>query len=175
MADDRRQLKWKDLDGQERYRVVELIRKGEVKIQDLCQTFGVSRQTLHRAVAAADQAAVEALASKPRGRKPEPAIGKQVKDLARQNRRLEKDLHQMSQRYEIAKALLELQRKAERGEALPGEKKTPHPTGRPSQTGPGRTSRAQGMDGHDGGRGSGSDQASSEGVDPAPGNRRRDR
>ena len=68
MAEDRKQLKWKDLDGQERYRVVELIRKGEVQIQDLCKTFSVSRQTLHRAVAAADQAAIDALKSKPRGR-----------------------------------------------------------------------------------------------------------
>ncbi len=61
MAEDPKQLKWKDLDGQERYRVVELIRKQEVQIQDLCKTFGVSRQTLHRAVAAADEAAVDAL------------------------------------------------------------------------------------------------------------------
>ena len=157
MAEDPKQLKWKDLDGQERYRVVELIRKQEVQIQDLCRTFGVSRQTLHRAVAAADQAAVDALKSKPRGRKPEPATGRQVKDLTRENLRLEKDLHQMSQRYEVAKALLDLQRKAKRGESLPGEKKTLDQKKGRRTTGPGPKGRARGMVDRDGGRGPGSD------------------
>ena len=161
MAEDRKQVKWKDLDGQERYRVVELIRKGEVQIQDLCTTFGVSRQTLHRAVAAADQAAIEALKSKPRGRKPEPATRRQVKDLEKENQRLEKDLHQMSQRYEVARALLELQRKAERGEPLPGEKKNlGRKKGRRS-TSPGPASPTRGMAGRDGGRGSGGDDEGS--------------
>ncbi|GAJ18056.1 unnamed protein product, partial [marine sediment metagenome] len=54
-------MKWQELSGEERYRVVELVRKGEVSITELCQTFGVSRQTLYRALEAADQAAVEAL------------------------------------------------------------------------------------------------------------------
>lgn len=155
MAEGRRQLKWKDLDGQERYRVVELIRKGEVQIQDLCKTFKVSRQTLHRAVAAADQAAVKALTSKPRGRKPEPATGKQVKELAKENRRLEKDLRQMSQRYEVAQALLKLQRKAERGEPLPGEKKTLGRQENQDTTGPGLSGPPGGMAGRDGGRSTG--------------------
>ena len=160
MAEDRKQLKWKDLDGQEKYRVVELIRKGEVQIQDLCKTFGVSRQTLHRAVAAADQAAIDALRSKPRGRRPEPATRRQVKSLEKENQRLEKDLHQMSQRYEVAKALLDLQRKAERGEPLPGEKKTldRKKSGRSTRPGAGRATR--GMAGRDGGRSPGSDDES---------------
>ena len=160
MVEDRKQLKWKDLNGQERYRVVELIRKQEVQIQDLCRTFGVSRQTLHRAVAAADQAAIDALKSKPRGRKPEPATGKQVKDLTRENHRLEKDLHQMSQRYEVAKALLDLQRKAERGEPLPGEKKTLDRKKNRRTTSAGPTGRTRGMADRDGGRGPGSDDES---------------
>ena len=157
MAEDPKQLKWKDLDGQERYRVVELIRKQEVQIQDLCRTFGVSRQTLHRAVAAADQAAVEALKIKPRGRKPEPTTRRQVKNLEKENQRLEKDLHQMSQRYEVAKALLELQRKAERGEPLPGEKKTLDRKRSRRTTSAGPAGRTRGMAGRDGGRGTGSD------------------
>jgi len=160
MAEDPKQLKWKDLNGQERYHVVELIRKGKAQIQDLCQTFGVSRQTLHRAVAAADEAAVEALKSKPRGRRPEPATGKQVKNLERENRRLAKDLHQMSQRYEVAKALLDLQRKAERGEPLPGEKKTLDRKKNSRTTSPGRTGPTRGMAGGDGGRGTGGDDES---------------
>jgi len=157
MVEDRKQLKWKDLNGQERYRVVELIRKQEVQIQDLCRTFGVSRQTLHRAVAAADQAAIDALKSKPRGRRPEPAPDKQVKDLTKENHRLEKDLHQMSQRYEVAKALLDLQRKAERGEPLPGEKKTLDRKKNRHTTSLGPTGRSRGMADRDGGRSSGSD------------------
>ena len=160
MAEDRKQLKWKDLDGQERYRVVELIRKGEVQIQDLCRTFGVSRQTLHRAVAAADQAAIDALKSKPRGRRPEPATRKKVKTLEKENQRLEKDLHQMSQRYEVAKALLDLQRKAERGEPLPGEKKTLDRKKSDRSMRPGVGGATRGMAGRDGGRGSGSDDES---------------
>ena len=157
MAEGRSQLKWKDLDGQERYRVVELIRKGEVQIQDLCRTFGVSRQTLHRSVAAADQAAVDALRSKPRGRKPEPATRRQLKNLEKENQRLEKDLHQMGQRYEVAKALLELQRKAERGEPLPGEKKPLDRKRGRRTTSAGPAGPTRGMVDRDGGRSAGGD------------------
>ena len=42
---------WKSLSGEERYRIVELARKGQVAISELCKTFGVSRQTLYRAQA----------------------------------------------------------------------------------------------------------------------------
>ncbi len=166
MADDRKQLRWQDLDGQERYRVVELIRKGEVKIQDLRRTFGVSRQTLHRAVAAADRAAVEALTRKPRGRKPEPATKTQVRELTRRNRELAENLEHMSKRYEVAKALLELQRKADRAETLPGEKKTPKSKIGPDPQSPGRAGQASGMADRDDGRGVGSDGAGSRAVDP---------
>ena len=61
-------LKWQQLSGEERYRVIELLRKGEVEIKELCRTFGVSRQTLYRAAEAADQASVAALTPKRRGR-----------------------------------------------------------------------------------------------------------
>ena len=152
MADDQRQLRWQDLDGQERYRVVEMIRTGEVEIKELSRTFGVSRQTLHRAVEAADTAAVEALTRKRRGRKPEPATTKQVRRLESQNRKLEQDLHQMSQRYEVAKALLELQRQAERGEALGREKKTLHPLIERTPTSARRPRPSTGMADRDDGR-----------------------
>jgi hypothetical protein len=117
----------------------------------------VSRQTLHRAVAAADRAAVEALSGKRRGRKPEPATRKQVKELTEQNRRLTRDLEHMSTRYEVAKTLLELQRKTERGERLPGEKKNPSPAADPSPLRAGPERPTGGMAGRDGGRGSGGD------------------
>ena len=70
MDESARTLKWKTLSGEERYRVVELARKGEVPIRELCKTFGVSRQTLYRAMATTDRASSEALELKPRGRKP---------------------------------------------------------------------------------------------------------
>jgi transposase-like protein len=116
--------KWKNLNGEERYRVVELARKGEVGISELCRTFGVSRQTLYRALEAADRASVEALTPKRRGRKLRPASRKKLAEVEAQKVKLEKELFRMSQRYEVAQALLDLQRKAERGERLPGEKKT---------------------------------------------------
>ena len=50
-----RALTWTQLTGQERYRVVTLARKGEVTVSQLCKTFGVSRQTLYRAMEAARQ------------------------------------------------------------------------------------------------------------------------
>jgi transposase InsO family protein len=61
---------WKELSGQERYRVVEMARQGELAVSEVCRTFGVSRQTLHRAMKAADRASAEALEPKSRGRKP---------------------------------------------------------------------------------------------------------
>lgn len=121
---DAKNLKWQQLSGQERYQVIELLRKGEVEVNQLCQTFGVSRQTLYRAAEATDQASVEALTPKPRGRKPLPASGKQLRELQNEKKTLQKQLTRMSQKYEIAQALLDLQRQAERGERLPGEKKT---------------------------------------------------
>ena len=35
-------MKWKDLGGEERYRVLELARKGEMSLKQICETFGVS-------------------------------------------------------------------------------------------------------------------------------------
>lgn len=125
MADEKTsRMRWQDLNGRERYRVIELLRKQEVPATELCKTFGVSRQTLYRAATAVDQAALAALTPKRRGRKPETLSRQQVRQLERQQKKLEQRLERMSQRYEIAQALLDLQRQAERGERLPGEKKT---------------------------------------------------
>jgi len=35
VGDDRKRLKWQDLDGPERYRVIELLKTGEVEIAEL--------------------------------------------------------------------------------------------------------------------------------------------
>ncbi len=123
MDNDQPRVRWQDLSGQERYQVIELMRRGKVEIKQLCESLGVSRQTLYRAMEAADQASIEALTRKRRGRKPQPASETQIKELQKDKKTLEKQLHRMSQKYEIAQTLLDLQRRAERGEVLPGEKK----------------------------------------------------
>ena len=129
MANEKPTVRWQDLSGEERYRVIELLRKGEVEIKALCKNFGVSRQTLHRAREAADRAAIEALTKKRPGRKSPPASEAQVKDLQQEKKRLEKALHRMGQRYEIAQTLLDLQREAEQRTRPAREKKNPRPAG----------------------------------------------
>jgi transposase-like protein len=114
-------MKWQELSGEERYRVVELARKGEVSIRELCKSFGVSRQTLYRALEAADQAAIDALEPKRRGRKPRPESEVKAQELETEKGDLEKELSRWRQKYEVAKMVLDLQRRMERGESLPGE------------------------------------------------------
>ena len=70
---------------------------------------------------------VEALTPKRRGRKRPAASERKLSEIRAEKVDLEKELHRMRQKYEVAQALLDLQRKAERGERLPGEKKTPRP------------------------------------------------
>ena len=126
-------MKWKDLNGEARYRVVQMAREGKVPIKALCRSFGVSRQTLKTAMDKADQAAMEALTPKSPGRKgkskeqAEAGAMKQEKDL------LEKELDRWKQKYEIAMTFVDIHKKLLNGEALsaqaqeskrPGEKKT---------------------------------------------------
>ena len=131
MTEPKKPLRWQDLTGQERYQVIELMRRPEVNIQELCRTFGVSRQKLYRAAEQADKAAVSALEVKPRGRKPVAEPVRQAQELATRNKDLAKQLEKMTQRYEVAQTLLDLQRQLDRGEPLPGEKKTLRQPGRP--------------------------------------------
>jgi transposase-like protein len=114
-------VRWKDLSGEERYRVVELARKGEVAVSELCKSFGVSRQTLYRALEAADRASAEALEPKRRGRKPKPASETRAAELEANNTGLQKELDHWKMKYEVARTLLDLERKLARGEPLPGE------------------------------------------------------
>ena len=122
MDEPARMLKWKALSGEERYRVVEMARKGQVPISELCRTFGVSRQTLYRAMAAADRASAQALELKPRGRKPKPTSEILTTELKAGNAELRKELERWKTKYQVARTLLDLERKLERGEPLPGEK-----------------------------------------------------
>lgn len=114
-------MKWKDLSGEERYRVVQMARKGEVPIQELCTTFGVSRQTLNEAMEKVDRAAMAELEPKPPGRKgptPEKAA---LTEAKKEKSSLEKELELWKTKYEIAMTFVELHRKVLDGEALPGE------------------------------------------------------
>jgi transposase-like protein len=131
-------LKWKDLDGQQKYEVVELARKPGTQIQELCQAFGISRQTLYRAMEAAHKAAIEALSPKPKGRPPVPPSQKEIQNLQGRNKELEKDLKRQKLKNQVAQALLDLQRKTDRGQKLPGGKKTGRKRSLPNATGPGR-------------------------------------
>ena len=114
-------MTWQELNGEERYRVVELARKGEVGVTELCRTFGVSRQTLYKAMEASDRASVAALEPKPGGRKKPPVSEQKVTELEKTTAMLQKDLARWKQKYEVATAFLDLERKLERGEPLPGE------------------------------------------------------
>ena len=169
--DETKCLKWKSLSGEERYQVVELARKGELEITELCRTFGVSRQTLYRALEAADRASVEALTPKRRGRKRQPASQKKFTEIQSATADLEKELKRMRQKYEVAQALLDLQRKAERGERLPGEKKTfraiRHESPRSASLPGTKTPLAGGRDVG----GSGSEASGPGALDPPPGQR----
>lgn len=166
--DDARGLRWKSLSGEERYRVVEMARKG-AEIAELCRTFGVSRQTLYRALEAADRASVEALTPKRRGRKAPSPAQRRLSEVRAEKAKVAKELERMRQRYEVAQALLDLQRKAERGERLPGEKKTPRPgrTADPkSAASPGTKTTMVG--GRDGGS-AGSEEGGASALDPSSG------
>jgi transposase-like protein len=122
--DDRRRrpMKWKDLSGMERYRVVELARSGQVNKTEMCRTFGVSRQTLNRAIRHADEASMEALEPKKAGRPGKSTEKAELTELKQDYKKLQKKLKEAEQRFEVAKAFLELERKLDRGEPLPGEK-----------------------------------------------------
>ena len=115
-------MKWKDMDGQERYRVVEMARKGQVPVKEICETFSVSRQTLYRAMEAADRASAAALEPKKHGRKPRAASEIRSTELKASNAGLHKELEHWKTKYQVARTLLDLERKLERGEPLPGEK-----------------------------------------------------
>jgi len=122
LDEEAKKVKWEELSGQERYGVVEMARRGQLAVKEVCRTFGVSRQTLHRAVKAADRASATALEPKSRGRKPKRASEMRASELEASRAELQKELEHWKTKYQVARALLDLERKLERGEALPGEK-----------------------------------------------------
>ena len=128
-------LKWKDLDGAQKYKVVELAKKPETSVTDLCRTFGVSRQTLYRAMDLTDKAATAALTAKRKGRPPIPVMEKDLQVLHVRNKQLESDLKQEKLKNQVAQALLDLHRKAERQQRLLSGKKTGRKQGHASTGG----------------------------------------
>jgi hypothetical protein len=101
--------------------VLELARKGEMSLKQICETFGVSRQVLNRAMEKADRASVEALEPQKPGKKPKAPQAVEIEQLAARKTDLEKELQHWKQKYEVAKTFLDLERKLERGQRLPGE------------------------------------------------------
>ena len=116
-----RAVKWTELSGQERYQVVAMARKGEIDVSQLCKTFGVSRQTLYRAMEAADIASIEALEPKKPGRKPTPVSETQAKERATSNAGLQKELEHWKMKYEVAKTFIDLERQLDQQTSLSGE------------------------------------------------------
>ena len=141
MDEPTKTVKWQELSGEERYRVVELARKGQVSIRELCKTFGVSRQTLYRAMEAADRASAAALEPKKRGRKPRPPSEARTEELEASNAGLHKQLEHWKTKYQVARTMLDLERKLDRGEPLPGEKGKKRKVRKKGQTPPGGRTR----------------------------------
>jgi transposase-like protein len=109
--------------GEERYRVVEMARKGEKPIKEICRTFGVSRQALSKAMEKASQAAVEVLEQKKPGRKAKTAQDEEISILSKRSTSLEKDVNHWKTRYEVAQAFIDLTREEERRQRKEWKKK----------------------------------------------------
>lgn len=106
-------MKWKDMTGEERYRIVEMAQKGDQSLAEICRTFEVSRQILHKAMAQVSQAAVEALEPQKPGRKGKSPEQVQIGELQQKTTGLEKEVNHWKTRYEVAQAFIDLSRDME--------------------------------------------------------------
>ncbi len=116
-------MQWKEMTGQERLNVVEMARKGDMPIKEICRTFGVSRQTLNKAMDKAAQAALQALEPKRAGRKARPEQEQEVLGLLKKTKTLEEEIKNWKTRYEVAQAFIDLSREQERQERRKDKKK----------------------------------------------------
>lgn len=116
-------MKWKEMTGEERYRVVEMARRGEKSLKEICETFGVSRQALSKAMEKVSQAAVETLEPKRSGRKGKSQEQKKVSELSQRATSLEKDVQHWKTRFEVAQAFIDLSREQDRRDRMQGKKK----------------------------------------------------
>ena len=116
-------MQWKEMTGEEKYRVVEMARKGEKPIKEICRTFGVSRQALSKAMEKVSRAAVEALEPKKPGRKATTEQDQEISILSKRHTFLAKELNHWKTRYEVAQAFIDLTREDERRQRREGKKK----------------------------------------------------
>jgi transposase-like protein len=123
-------MKWKDLNGEVRYSVVQMAREGKVPIKALCRSFGVSRQTLKTAMDKADQAAMEALTPKSPGRKGKSKEQVKAEAVKKEKDLLEKELGRWKQKYEIAMTFVEIHKKLLNREAFSEEPQEPKRPGK---------------------------------------------
>ena len=122
-------MKWKDLSGQERYHVVQMAREGKVPIKELCQSFGVSRQSLKTAMDKADRAAMEALTPKSPGRRGKSKERAEAEAVKQEKDALEKELDLWKQKYEVAMTFVDIHKKLLNGEDLSGKRQKPKRSG----------------------------------------------
>jgi transposase-like protein len=118
-----RMMQWKEMTGEEKYRVVEMARKGEKPIKEICRTFGVSRQALSKAMEKVSQAAVDALELKKPGRKAKTEQDQEISILSKRHTFLAKEVNHWKTRYEVAQAFIDLTREEERRQRREGKKK----------------------------------------------------
>jgi len=123
-------MKWKDLSGQERYHVVQMAREGKVPIKELCQSFGVSRQSLKTAMDKADRAAMEALTPKSPGRRGKSKERAEAEAVKQEKDALEKELDLWKQKYEVAMTFVDIHKKLLNGEAFSEDGKEPKRSGK---------------------------------------------
>ena len=123
-------MQWKELTGEERFRVVEMARRGTKSIAELGETFGVSRQTLTKAIGTAETAMKEALEPKRPGRKGKSEEQQKITTLSKQASSLGKDVEHWKTRYEVAQAYIDIvheqedrEMRAERNRRKRGRKK----------------------------------------------------
>jgi len=116
-------MNWEELDGEARYRIVEMALDGRMRLKDICDEFGVSRQTLSRAMDTVRKAGSAALAPRSPGRKPTPPGETERKQLEERRAQAEKESDRWKTRYEVTRTLLELYRKYDREVAPTVEKK----------------------------------------------------
>lgn len=109
-------MRWKDMTGEERFRVVEMARQGERSIVEICRTFEVSRQTLHKAMEQASRAAMKALEPQKPGRKAKSEEQLRIGELEQKTTGLEKEVSHWKTRFEVAQAFIDLTREAEQKE-----------------------------------------------------------
>jgi transposase-like protein len=110
LEEEQKMTEWKDMTGEERYRVVEMARSGAMQLKDICETFQVSRQMLDRAIAKMEEAAMEALEPKAPGRKPATEEAQRITELLKKAFSLEQDLEHWKKRYEVAQTFIDILR-----------------------------------------------------------------